>query len=267
MERTAERWKLNLEPPFASGGASLTMPGTDQQGAGIVLKLQFPHRECEHEAEALRQWAGSGAVRLLAHDPDEHALLLERCEPGEPLSDADADTAVEALIQLVTSLSIPAGTPFVHLIDEAASWRESLLVERVEAQRSMSPSLVDSALAAIDSLVATARDVPSFLLHQDLHGENVINGRGGEWLAIDPKPLVGDPAFAVAPIVRSPELGHDRDQVLHRLDRLTTGLELDRERARLWTIAQTSALALWFDDPEYRQRFVDVATWLVEDRA
>src|SRR5712691_13542147 len=36
---------------------------------------------------------------------------------------------------------------------------------------------------------------------------------------IDPKPLVGEREFAVAPIVRSFELGHSKRDVLHRFDR------------------------------------------------
>ena len=79
------------------------------------------------------------------------------------------------------------------------------------------------------------------LLHQDLHGDNVLAAHREPWLAIDPKPLVGEREFAVAPIARSFELGHSKRDVLHRFDRLTAGLGLDRERARGWTIAQTVA--------------------------
>ena len=64
------------------------------------------------------------------------------------------------------------------------------------------------------------------------------------WLAIDPKPLTGEREFAVAPIVRSTELGHSRRAVLRRLDRLTAELGLDRDRARGWTIGQTIAWAI-----------------------
>jgi streptomycin 6-kinase len=60
---------------------------------------------------------------------------------------------------------------------------------------------------------------------------------------IDPKPLAAEREFAVAPIVRSPELGHSKQETLRRLDRLCAELGLDRERARGWTIVQTVAWA------------------------
>ena len=78
---------------------------------------------------------------------------------------------------------------------------------------------------------------------------------------IDPKPLVGEREFAVAPIVRDPELGHSRRDVLYRLDRLTSELGLDRERARGWTIGQTIA---WSLDTSYLQKHVETVRWLLE---
>jgi streptomycin 6-kinase len=51
--------------------------------------------------------------------------------------------------------------------------------------------------------------------------------------------------------------------VLHRFDRLTAELGLDRERARGWTIAQTIA---WAFDGDVRQTHVETARWLLEAR-
>ena len=79
---------------------------------------------------------------------------------------------------------------------------------------------------------------------------------------IDPKPLVGERAFAVAPIVRSWELGHSPAAVLHRFDRLTGELGLDRERARGWTIGQTVAWAM--EDAQVHDRHLAAARRLLE---
>ena len=65
----------------------------------------------------------------------------------------------------------------------------------------------------------------------------------------------------MAPIVRSFELGHTKRDALYRFDRLTAELDLDRERARGWTIAQTVA---WTSDSEYRSSHVDTVRWLLE---
>ena len=78
---------------------------------------------------------------------------------------------------------------------------------------------------------------------------------------IDPKPLVGEREFALASIIRASELGHSKRVVLGRLDRLTSELGLDRERARGWAIGQTVA---WGVDSDYHAQHAETARWLVE---
>ena len=96
------------------------------------------------------------------------------------------------------------------------------------------------------------------LVNQDLHPENVLAAEREPWLLIDPKPLVGEREFSAAPVVRAPELGHGRREVLARFDRVTGELGLDRERARGWTIAQTVAWSLG------DEQSLEVARWLLE---
>ena len=80
------------------------------------------------------------------------------------------------------------------------------------------------------------------------------------WLAIDPKPLAGEREFGVAPFVRDSELGHSRELVQRRLDRLTSDLGLDRERARGWAFAQ--ALAWAFQGTKVIAGHIETAQWL-----
>jgi streptomycin 6-kinase len=224
-----------------------------------VLKVQRPHRESEHEAAALELWDGEGAIRLLDHDPEEHALLLEQCVPGTPLAAAGAEVALGVFIDLLPRLWKPAGPPFRQLADEAAWWAEYLPREWEQAGRQFERPLLDAALEALRELPPTQGE--QVLLHQDLHGGNVLAAQREPWLAIDPKPLAGEREFGVAPIVRSFELGHSRRDVLGRFDRLTSELGLDRERARGWTIGQTIA---WSVGSEYHQTHVETARWLLE---
>jgi streptomycin 6-kinase len=98
------------------------------------------------------------------------------------------------------------------------------------------------------------------LVNQDLHADNVLRASREPWLVIDPKPLIGEREFGLAPIVRGHELGHDPRSVRRRLDRLSGELGLDRERARGWALAQT--LAWGFDDDGVIEGHLDVVRWL-----
>jgi streptomycin 6-kinase len=224
------------------------------------LKIPFPDRESEHEALALERWAGDGAIRLLENDPVLGAYLVERCVPGTPLSTTAPDLALDVLVTLLPRLWKPAShLPFRSLADEASWWASHLRATWERAGRPFDERLVDAALEVLGDLPGSQGE--QVLLHQDLHGHNVLRAQREPWLAIDPKPLVGEREFGLAPIVRSFEFGSGRDAVQHRLDRLTSELGLNRERARLWGLAQTVA---WSVGSDYMARHIATATWLLE---
>ena len=255
-------WELRLGEPYAAGAAGYTARVELPDGMPAVLKLIYPHREAEHEAAALRHLDGEGTVRLLVHDPQRCALLLERCEPGTPLWQVGGDAALDVIIELLPRLWKPAGEPFRPLAEEAAWWVEQLPGEWERAGRPFERALLDAGIDALRELPRSQGD--QVLVHQDLHGENILAAQREPWLVIDPKPLVGEREFALAPVVRSFELGETRRAVIRRLDRLSSELSLDRERARWWTIGQTLA---WSCDSTYLPQHVQTARWLVEDAA
>jgi streptomycin 6-kinase len=224
----------------------------------VVLKIQWPHRESDQEADALERWHGEGAVRLLARDEERHAFLLERCRPGTPLS----ENALDVLIELLPRLWKRAGAPFTSLADEASWWASTIRGDWEQAGRPYEERLVDAAISTLKELAATQGE--QVLLHQDLHPGNVLAAEREPWLVIDPKPLVGEREFSAAPIVRARELGHSKQAVVERLDRLTSELGLDRERALWWTLGQTIA---WSFDSDFHTVHAEIARWLLEAAA
>lgn len=254
----ADRWSLTLGEPWTNSVASLTMPAA-RDGEPVVLKIGIPDREGEFEAEALRRFDGNGAVRLLDDDPPTRAMLLERCTPGTPLTQQDPDVALDVLIGLMPRLWIPAGEPFRPLADEAAGLIVEMREHGVRSGRSVDEALIDAAQEAFEFLVPTQGE--QVLVNQDLHADNVLAAEREPWLLIDPKPLAGEREFGAASIVRGRELGHSREAVLHRLDRISDELDLDRERVRLWTIAHTMS---WAFDDEPLVSHIETATWLLD---
>jgi len=150
--------------------------------------------------------------------------LLELCEPGTPLSERPLPEAMDVLVELLPRIWKHADG-FHTLVDEIECWAEleELGGRELELARELASSQGE--------LVLT---------HQDLHGDNVIAAQREPWLVIDPKPLAAEREFQAAPILRSGELGHTKQQLLYRLDRLAE-LGLDRERMIAWTIVQTTA--------------------------
>lgn len=258
VARCAEKWALRLESPYQQSFVSIVFPAIRSDGSPAVLKIQWPHPESLHEHEALRLWKGHGAVLLYDYDVEEHALLLERCEPGGHLSAMCAEEALEVFAQILPRLWIPASQPFGSLAEECSVWQKRLPADWELSGRPFERALLDAALAAMDSLAKTQGE--KVLLHQDLHGENVLSASREPWLAIDPKPLVGERELSLAPIIRGYEFGHSRADVDRRLDGLSMVLRLDRERCRLWALVQTLAWA--FEGSMAYKKHVETARWL-----
>jgi streptomycin 6-kinase len=262
VEACARRWSLRLGEPFGHGSASLVMSATLPDGVEGILKVQFPHRESEHEAAALQVWEGDGAVRLVADDPERHALLLERARPGEPLSSlGDPDAALDVVMGLLPRLWKPAGAPFRPLAEEVADLTAEMDEHRHGAGRAANDRLIDAAAEAFADLSGTQGE--QVLVNQDLHADNVLSAEREPWLVIDPKPLAGEREFGVAAIVRGRELGHGRAAVVRRLDRTSAELGLDRERVRLWAMAHTVAWG-FDDDGRPIDEHMEAVTWLLE---
>jgi streptomycin 6-kinase len=258
VEECREKWSLLLGDPFAHAYASLAVPATLPDGGEAVLKICLPHRESEYEAEALAQWNGRGAVRLLAHDSERRALLLERCRPGSHLRELAPDVALDVIVGLLPRLWIPAGEPFRPLADEAEWWASYLPEKWERAGQPFEQELLEAALEAVSKLVPTQGE--AVLVNQDLHADNILRAEREPWLAIDPKPLLGEREFGLAPVIRASELGHSEQDVRRRLDRLTTELGLERERARGWALAQTLAWAWEHDHVLFAH--IETARWL-----
>lgn len=236
-----DRWRLRLDGPSMNGVSALVLPVVRADGGRAVLKLQLPDEESEGEPVALRVWDGDGAVRLLDHDPATGTMLLERLDESRMLS-AMADTraavvVVARLLDRLTSFPAPPGMRRLGDIAEAMLEQTPWALERIPdpgARR-----IVADCAAAVREVVAEPGDR---LLHWDLHFENVLAADRAEWLAIDPKPLAGDPGFELWPALDN---RFEAAEVRRRFDAMTEVLGLDRERARAWTLGRLLQNALW----------------------
>jgi streptomycin 6-kinase len=81
------------------------------------------------------------------------------------------------------------------------------------------------------------------LIHTDLHFDNVLAAEREPWLVIDPKPLSGDPAYEVAPLLwnrwAEAVATHDlRGAILDRLFTVVDAAGLDEDRVRDWVIVR-----------------------------
>lgn len=232
------RWSLTLAPPFAGAATcSWVAPAVRADGTLAVLKLGMPHMDGRDELAGLQLWDGGPFVRLLEADPRYNAMLLERCEPGTPLSqlqETGQDVIIAGLLRRLWRPA-PVQLRFRHLSVMLAHWAG----ETMAAASSWSDAgLVRAGLRLFETLAAPA--TTDVLLATDLHAGNVLRARREPWLIIDPKPFVGDRTYDATQHLFNcrARLAADRDGTIRRLADL---LELDQDRLRLWLFARAAA--------------------------
>ncbi|MGC9438936.1 aminoglycoside phosphotransferase family protein [Streptomyces sp. WG5] len=236
-----DRWELRLDGPSMHGWAALVLPVVRRDGTPAVLKLQILDAETEGEPVALRLWDGDGAVRLLDHDAATGTMLLERLDAARMLSHVeDSREAVVVIARLLAHLTRVPAPPGVRRLGDIARGmleRTPWVLERIPDPRDR--RLVADCAAAVREVADEPGDR---LLHWDLHYDNVLAADRAPWLAIDPKPLAGDPGFDLLPALDN---RYDPQETQWRFDAMTGVLGLDRERARAWSLGRVLQNCLW----------------------
>jgi streptomycin 6-kinase len=238
-ERLAQRWSLSFERE--GGGHTATCSHVAfvrrSDGTPAVLKIGLPHFEAEHEQQGLRFWDGDPMVRLLDADAASGALLLERCEPGSPLSEApepEQDRVIAGLLRRLWRAPPPAH-PFRPLSAMVRYWADEAL-RRPQAWPD--PAFIHAGTQRLIELGRPRSD--DVLLATDLHAGNVLAAGRQPWLAIDPKPFVGDPAYDATQHLLNctSRLCGDPCGTVARFSQL---LNVKQERVHAWLFARFAA--------------------------
>jgi streptomycin 6-kinase len=248
-----DRWRLRRDGPATCGAIALVLPVVREDGLPAVLKLQPVSEETVGEPDALRAWNGAGAVRLLDHDLGSGSMLLERLDPDRSLATVSDDlAALQILSELLARLSaVAAPLGLRRLSDIGAD-----LLERASRALTLvhDPSQIRLIRACASALEDVLPEAGDRLLHWDLHYFNILApdpaDRREPWLAIDPKPLAGDPGFELLAALHNRwedavATGDVRRAIRRRFDLMTEVVGLDRERATGWTLARILQNALW----------------------
>ncbi|WP_306333352.1 aminoglycoside phosphotransferase family protein [Streptomyces sp. KL118A] len=269
VEQSVALRELTVERMHVPGGrSSLVLLVRRADGTPAVLKLVPPRSRPESERAALAHWNGLGAARLLDPELSDGALLLERLH---------RDVSVRSLPEAKALLEA-AGTLRRLWVEPPAGHRFETVAERTgrqaDAMRASAAAdadvapLVDAALAARDELLAAS--VRPRLLHGTFRQSKVLAGDRLPWLAVGPDPVVGEPAFDLARLVR------DRVEDLiaspsgasitrRRVKKLAESLEVEQERLRGWTLfraVESGVRALRVGRPQDAELLLEFAGWL-----
>jgi streptomycin 6-kinase len=242
-----DRWHLVLDgEPFETPSSWLALVRRGDTPA--VLKIPKPESDEHKGAIALAHFGDKVAVRVFEHD--DHAILIERAVPGTTLKelvlegrDDDATHIICDAIERLPSGPAPSGdwSTLEHL---ARAWNR---YRRGPGHILLTPELVDRSEVIFLELCRSSG--PQMLLHGDLHHMNILRDAKRGWLIIDPKGVIGEPAYEVAMALHNPiplfDLMADPKVMARRVRTFAERLKLDEARILKWCFAVDILCHLW----------------------
>jgi streptomycin 6-kinase len=195
IKKMEKLWNLSGLKPVDNLSYNYVLSGFQGQRP-VILKLSLDELALKKEMHALMALEGYGVVKVL--DEVVGALLLERAISGVSLRSYYPDKEIEAIniasdvMQRLHRAPLPAKGEFLTLAD----WLSSL-----DKNWNIPSRYLDKARNIKTQLLATA--AKPVLLHGDLHHDNILQHEH-TFLIIDPKGVIGEPAYEVAAFIRNP---------------------------------------------------------------
>ncbi len=248
LSRAMIRWSLTKSTPIADSSRSAIFR-VEQNGRNFaVLKILKPLGAVEERrgAQLLEWYGGEGAATIFEiHGDTIFMEWLDGGTLGDAVRAGHDDQASIALCTLVAGLQRPRGEAPEFLLP---------LRERFQAlfdtEVRIWPHTARDMYARAAGIAHKLFDRPTaqIPLHGDLHHDNILSSDRG-WLAIDPKGLLGDPAYELANAfinpVGAPDQVKDPRRIAALADIIAERLGHDRKRILGWACAHAALSACW----------------------
>lgn len=241
IHHLSEVWNLESLKPLNTYSSYNYLLSGFQQKQPIILKLNPTAEAINQEYTALKAFAEYGVVEVLAKT--ERALLLQRAVAGNSLENYfpnHDDPAIQIVCRCLKKLhqapilsnsQFPTIKKWLNVLDKACF--------------SIPPEYLTKARKMKEQLLQTAKT--SVLLHGDLHHNNIISN-ADDWLVIDPKGVIGEPAYEVAAFIRNPIAKSSllsKKIIINRIKQFSSLLELDENRIASWCFVQAVLGWVW----------------------
>jgi len=252
IEAIAENWLLEVNKPFQNLSYNYVAPCVCANGDEAVLKIALPLNNSEifNEASFLQMANGKCAVKFLNFNEKRRAMLLEKLTPGVNLKEIcgkDDTKAVEITIGILRGLvkEAPRNSNFRGLED----WFDGL---KKADNTKFDNRFALKAFGFFEELAFASKQ--KFLIHGDLHHENILSAQREPFLAIDPKGVIGDIGYEIAVFLNNHLVWLSAEENLHEklndaVQRFSESFEITPRDLKNWAFAQMVLSAWWtFDE-------------------
>ncbi len=247
LKTLSQHWSLTDLHPIVNMNWNFVAKAMKDDNTPVVIKISCDKKLIDDEIKALQHFNGHSCVQLIDVNAKYNALLLEQAVPGDSLKSLypqKVTAVIEYYADVITQLTSVSQTE-KQSFKNVSDW----LIAIDKINHSVIPShLLQKARDIKQHLLITSEN--EYVLHGDLHHENIIQ-HGSQWLAIDPKGIVGEIGFEAAAfdLIDKEEIGSHPDipiLITERIIPLAQCLNLVPDRLLCWVYLRMILSAVWF---------------------
>jgi streptomycin 6-kinase len=240
-------WKLHDITPVKNMTFNYVAKAITTTGQPVILKIGYDPKSIENEKQALIYFNGNGSIKLIDHAEKYHALLLQQAISGITLTSFyphQIDLVIDCYTSTMKKLHskhLPSKYNYPHI----SEWLQA--IDKLTPNHHIPASLLTNVISLKNKLLKTI--ATEVFLHGDLHHDNILK-HNNEWLAIDPKGVIGETAFEIAAFdfMYLNELANDinvNNTVETRINLLAKKADLDAQRIKDWILVRLVLMAAW----------------------
>lgn len=267
IESLSENWQIKVDKPFENLSYNFVAPCICADDSEAVVKIAVPLNNSEifNEAKYLQILDGKGTVKVLNFDKERRAMLLEKLSPGKHLKEifvGNEQAAVEVAAVLIRKLRRKPSACSEFILLEV--WFENFF------KRALNTEFPQEYLRKTQEIFYEFNNSsPKFLLHGDLHHENILSAERESFLAIDPKGIIGEIGFETSAFLNNhlDWLADDlnlHEKLIKAVAHFSESFEIKPRDLYKWAFAQM-VLAVWwtFEDggQHWREELWRVKIW------
>jgi len=239
-------WELKQVIPVDNMTYNYIAKAMTSTNQPVILKISCDKKSISDEIQALKYFDGSGSIQLIANNEKYHALLLQHAVPGitlKSLYPSQMEYVMDCYIDTMRKLhnkSLSNENNYHHISD----WL--MAIDNLQ-DHNFPAHLVKKAIMLKNELLVSM--TTKVFLHGDLHHDNILKN-GDEWLAIDPKGIIGEPEFEMAAfdfmyINELANMSDVKNIFETRVHLLAQKSHLSWQRIKDWVFVRLILMAAW----------------------
>lgn len=244
----ANHWSLNEVTPVSNMTFNYVAKAILNNKESVILKISYNSQSILNEKQALAHPGLQGSIKLIDYNNKYNALLLQQAIPGITLKSLYRDNPDYVMncylvtMQKLHCQQLLKESNFPHVAD----WLKAL--DKPSLNKHIPSALLNKAIELKNKILSSPK--PLIFLHGDLHHDNILK-HDNEWLAIDPKGVIGEAEFEIAAfdfmyISELAATADVKELLAKRAELLAQKSGLDAQRIKDWVFVRLILMAAWF---------------------